>query len=315
MVTMKRLSGCVAAGAMVVLNVAMALGQGVPAQHPVAAAAAAPNERDVAATRHELLRLLKMSPTLTAVIARDPSLLGNQEYVTRNNPQLAAFLAQHADIARNPDFYLFTELHPSDGGSDEALQRAVWPEYTAQAHQFGPADRLADSGPPVIAVIFFFGALAWLIRTFMENGRWGKIFKLQSEVHGRLIEKFNTAQDLAAYMETEAGRRFLEAAPIPVSVDRPQQKLPNVVARVLTTLQIGVVMLLVGIGFLALRNVTPESAAPMTILGTLVLMPGIGFMISAGVTWVLATRMGLMPAPGEAGGSDARTGSQAAEQK
>jgi hypothetical protein len=34
---------------------------------------------------------------------------------------------------------------------------------------------------------------------------------------------------------------------------------------------------------------------PMTVLGTLVLMPGIGFILSAGITWVLAGRLGLLP--------------------
>jgi hypothetical protein len=34
---------------------------------------------------------------------------------------------------------------------------------------------------------------------------------------------------------------------------------------------------------------------PMLVFGTVVLMPGLGFIISAGVTWVLATRLGLMP--------------------
>jgi hypothetical protein len=33
----------------------------------------------------------------------------------------------------------------------------------------------------------------------------------------------------------------------------------------------------------------------MLIFGTVALMPGIGFIISAGVTWVLAARLGLMP--------------------
>jgi hypothetical protein len=33
----------------------------------------------------------------------------------------------------------------------------------------------------------------------------------------------------------------------------------------------------------------------MLILGTVVLMPGIGFIISAGITWMLAARLGLMP--------------------
>jgi hypothetical protein len=34
---------------------------------------------------------------------------------------------------------------------------------------------------------------------------------------------------------------------------------------------------------------------PMLVLGTIALMPGLGFIISAGVTWVLAGRLGLMP--------------------
>jgi len=33
----------------------------------------------------------------------------------------------------------------------------------------------------------------------------------------------------------------------------------------------------------------------MLVLGTIALMPGLGFIISAGVTWVLAGRLGLMP--------------------
>jgi hypothetical protein len=33
----------------------------------------------------------------------------------------------------------------------------------------------------------------------------------------------------------------------------------------------------------------------MLVFGTLALMPGLGFIISAGVTWVLAGRLGLMP--------------------
>jgi hypothetical protein len=31
------------------------------------------------------------------------------------------------------------------------------------------------------------------------------------------------------------------------------------------------------------------------VLGTVILMPGIGFIISAGITWLLAARLGLMP--------------------
>jgi len=44
-----------------------------------------------------------------------------------------------------------------------------------------------------------------------------------------------------------------------------------------------------------LRHAGPDMETGMTVLGTLALMPGIGFILSAGATWVLAHRLGLMP--------------------
>lgn len=255
---------------------------------------AAPSEKDIEAERRELIRLLRLSPTLTTVVSHDPSLLANQDYVARNNPQLAAFLAAHPEIGRNPDFFLFSDLHSENGDNNEALQRAVWPEFSQRRGDHSDFEEFLHDLAPLLAFIGFLAALIWLIRVFVENRRWGRIFKLQSEVHGRLIDKFSSNQELASYMESEAGRRFLEAAPIPVNVDSGQ-RVPNALARVLTPIQIGVVMILLGVGMLSLRHASVDSDVPMLILGTMILMPGIGFIISAGITWFLAQRLGLMP--------------------
>jgi hypothetical protein len=149
----------------------------------------------------------------------------------------------------------------------------------------------------LLAFAAFLCAAIWAIRVFVDNRRWSRTFKLQSDVHSKLIDKFSTSQELAAYMETDAGKRFLEAAPIPVS-DVTGQRMPNAVARVLNPIQIGTVLILLGIGFLLLRNAGPDFEIPMRVLGVLVLMPGIGFILSAGITWGLASRLGLMPPPG-----------------
>lgn len=264
-----------------------------PAQ--TASTAPAPNDREVADIQSELIRLLRLSPTLTTVVSHDPSLLSNQEYVARNNPQLAAFLAAHPDVARNPEFYLFSHLKHADGQPDEALQRAVWPDVYASQERPSSFDRFWDGFVPLLAFACGITAVILLARMFIENRRWSRIFKMQSDVHGKLIEKFTNNQDLAAYMETEAGRRFLEAAPIPVAFEQ-HRRVPSAVARVLTPLQAGIVMVLLGIGLLFLRSAGPDMNTPMLVLGTVVLMPGIGFIISAGVSWLLAQRLGLMPA-------------------
>lgn len=284
-----------------------AVAQSQPARPaaPAHAAAATPpapasmppqSEKEVAATQRQLIELLRLSPTLTTVVSHDPSLLSNQEYVSRNNPQLADFLAAHPEVARNPDFYLFTHMNPQDGSPDEALSREVWPEVYRMNRRSGFDEFLGDALGPLAAMIGFLIAVVWGTRVFVESRRWNRIFKLQSEVHGRLIDKFSSNQELAAYMETDAGKRFLEAAPIPLHADTPQ-RVPNAVARVLTPIQIGVVLILLGSGFFMLRSAGPEYEIPMRVLGVMSLMPGIGFIISAGITWVLASRLGLMPPP------------------
>lgn len=262
------------------------------------------SDEELSSMQDQLMKLLRTSPTLTTVVARDPSLLSDQEYVTRNNPQLAQFLAQHPEIARNPEYYLFTHLESRGGRRDQALERAVWPDMSQPWHEDSNAVRIMEPLTALAAFACFLGALVWLIRQFLENRRWSRIFKLQNDVHGKLIEKFGTTQELAAYMGTEAGRRFLEAAPIPVGFE-PEQRMPNAVARVLWPLQIGVVMVLLGVGLLFLRHVGPDMNIPMLVTGTVVLMPGIGFILSAGITWVLAGRLGLIPeGPSAASGAN-----------
>ena len=262
---------------------------------PTAQAAQMLNDKDVAATQAELIRLLKLSPTLTTVVSHDPSLLANQDYVAKNNPQLAAFLTEHPEVARNPEYFLFSHLPHEPGQPDEVLERAVWPDvYRQQSSWGGPMDEFMHDLAPLLSFLGFLVVLIWMVRIFVENRRWGKVFKLQSEVHGRLIDKFSTNQELASYMETEAGKRFLEAAPIAVNLESGR-RVPHAVARVLTPLQIGVVMVLLGAGLLALRRATPDLDVPMLVLGMVVLMPGIGFILSAGLTWMLAARLGLMP--------------------
>jgi hypothetical protein len=244
--------------------------------------------------QEQLLKLLRTSPTLTSVVARDPSLLADQQYVTRNNPELEQFLVEHPDVARNPEFYLFSHLPDRRGRRDQALERAVWPELPPPGRAHADVSDVISPIAALAAFACFLLALVWIIRTFVESRRWSRVFKQQTDIHARLIDKFSTSQELAAYMETEAGRRFLQPTPMQME-GGVVQRMPNAVARVLTPVQIGTIMVLLGIGFLVLRHANPDAYVPMLITGTLVLMPGIGFILSAAVTWVLARRLGLMP--------------------
>jgi hypothetical protein len=156
---------------------------------------------------------------------------------------------------------------------------------------------LVNDGIPFLVFLCVLSALLWLTHVLLENRRWNRIFKLQNDVHSKLIERFGTSQEVLTYMNTEAGKRFLEGTPIAVGFE-PQQQVPSAVGRVLTPLQIGTVLALLGVGLILLRHSIPDGAAPLLLVGTVVLMPGLGFIISAGMTFLLARRLGLMPDSG-----------------
>lgn len=270
---------------------------------PAPAAVAVPTEDQLADLREQLISMVRMTPTLQHAIEVDPSLLADQEYVSRTNPQLAQFLTQHPEVSRNPDFYLFAEI---GGGRRNhyvpPLRRAGAP------HDFGQTDLRRENMQNAFVLLSFvgaIGALLWLIRLLLENRRWSRAFRQQSEIHGKLIDRFATNQELLEYMNTEPGRRFLEASPIPVGLDR-NVPLPGGMSRVVGPLQLGIVLTMLGSGLMILARHLREFDAPLTVAGMITLMPGLGFIISAIVTWRLTERLGLTPSPASTPDSEPR---------
>ncbi len=279
----------VLAGAMAAPN---ALQAQTPAQNAPAVAGPATQE-DLGATQQQLMQLLRVSPMLADVVSSDPSLLADQQYVAKSNPELAAFLAQHPEIGRNPSFWLFSELRSPQQKYYEILQpkRGFVP-----ARQTSDAlDRVMSNVAPMVVMVVLFLAAAWIIRTLSESRRWTKVFTLQSEVHAKLIDRFATNQELLGYMETDAGRRFLEAAPIVTEAE--SRRMPNLVSRMIATLQVGLVLTLLGAGLMMLRPVVGDAGTTMLVLGVIALMPGLGLILSAGALWVLGRRLNLMEVP------------------
>jgi len=261
----------------------------LPAEQASAASAAPSpsNEAELVSVRGELFKYLRMSPRLTMVISTDPTLLGNQEYLNKNNPELAGFIQRHPEIARNPEFYLFANLPGGENRDVPYLfQRAVWPEMGRGPNQ--------DND---IIIFFVFlaviGSILWLLRMLLQNRRWNRIFKVQTEIHTKLMDKLGGNQELFTYLGSEAGRKFMELAPVAAALESPKPAgLLGSIARVLAPLQFGVVSTLSGIGLLFIRGYLKDSGA-LLLVGTLALMLGIGLVLSAGISWILIRRLGL----------------------
>ncbi|HXN24389.1 MAG TPA: hypothetical protein VOA41_16740 [Candidatus Dormibacteraeota bacterium] len=146
---------------------------------------------------------------------------------------------------------------------------------------------------PFLVFVVIAGALLWILHVILENRRWYKMVQVQSETHTKLLEKFGSSQDMLAYMESEAGRRFLER---PLFNIEQKQVARFPYGRILWSVQIGLVMGLLGSGLLFLQGrgkVSPDAGTALQILGTMALAIGIGFVLSAVVSYTLSKRLGL----------------------
>lgn len=263
-----------------------------PAAKP---ADAAPSPRELTDAREQLFALLQMSPRLRDVVAIDPTLLADAPYIGRVNPELQQFLTEHPEIARNAEFYLFADIPSREGHYVAPLPRH---NSRGEINRQDVSERKLDQIFQMIVFFVVTASLLWLIRIILQNRRWSRLVRLQADTHTRLMEKFGSSEELLKYMDTESGRRFLEAAPVPVEFEA-DRRLPASLSRILSPLQLGIVLTLLGIGVLPFAHFPA-----MLIFAIVLIMPGIGFLISAAFTWWMMSRLGLItPQQGNAPGA------------
>ena len=257
------------------------------AQGPKSTAAAAPSgsvvtieQPDAQRTKDELARLLEhYPPSLKNVLAFDPSLLGNASYLAPY-PSLVSFLTGHAEIARNPAFYI---------GEGSGLRSPQ--DHATQVVEMW---RDALNGLGVFAGFgMAIGLLVWLIRTLVDYRRWNRLAKVQTDVHTKLLDRFTANNDLLAYIQSPAGSKFLESTPI--LLDAAPRSVGAPLGRILWSVQGGVVLMAGGIGLQVVSGrVADDASQPLHALGVLGIALGLGFIVSAIISFVISQRLGLI---------------------
>ena len=269
-----------------------ALAQSAPPQKKPSPPAGAQESKAPEAIRSELLELLRLSPKLTRVVGADPTLLADEAYVNRNNPDLAEFLRSHPEVVRNPEFYLF--LPPTVLGVGGRPIRD-FPGFG------GPANGGWDARViiPFLVFLLILAGLLWIFRIVLEGIKWNRLSKMQNDLYSKLLDKCSTNEELLASFRTSSGKPFFDLAAIEPPTASP-------LSRVFLPLQLGIVLTLAGAGLTSFRASLPEHDAQIFLaLGTLVLMVGLGLMISAAASYLLARHLGLLPKPGKANDTSA----------
>jgi hypothetical protein len=272
-----------------------------PARGALRADLAAPYDGNVEETRRRLSEVMQQyPPSLGQVLRLDPSLLTNPAYL-ESYPALAEFLGQHAEIAHNPSFFLgeFRERNDYWNSADPKLAVIRMMNETLAGVAF------------LIGFLTVVGTIGWLLRSVIEHRRWLRVSKTHNETHTKLLDRLTSNADLLAYMESPAGRRFLEAAPIPLSAGPRALSAP--IGRILWSVQAGCVVAFAGGGLMysssrfAANSALSEIQLPLFVMGATAVAIGVGFVVSAVIAYGLSRRLGLLRSRPDGSLSDAET--------
>jgi hypothetical protein len=141
---------------------------------------------------------------------------------------------------------------------------------------------------PAIMLVGFFMFVFLILRTWSDNATRRKLAETKAALHRDLITRFGSTEELLAYLRSDAGRDLLSA---------PQAETPNPFKRILAGLQSGILLVAVGAALLALSQTNyygSDGRSGFSFLGSLSFALGLGFIVSAGMSWALSRRWGLI---------------------
>jgi hypothetical protein len=143
-------------------------------------------------------------------------------------------------------------------------------------------------------------ALFSFLKYIVEYRRWHRTAKQNAEVHNKILDRFGSNEELLAYIDSPAGRRFLEATPIAQAAP-PERSVGAPFGRILISVQAGVLLVALGAGFWFVSGRAIEEVRPVLwSLAILATCLGVGAIGSAGASYALSRKLGLLqdtPAP------------------
>jgi membrane-bound ClpP family serine protease len=144
----------------------------------------------------------------------------------------------------------------------------------------------------IIVMPTMFVMMAWAFKALLNFVQQRQLTKVHYALQDKLIEKLGNSPEAIEYLHSDAGEKMFALA---------SKERTNPYSRILTALQAGAVISLLGIGFIFLRGqVTQEGAEAFTVIGVLGLCLGLGFLASSGAAYFFSKSWGLINGSPEA---------------
>ena len=133
---------------------------------------------------------------------------------------------------------------------------------------------------------FAFGA------AYLAKQRALAAIQARKETTTKLIDGLLAREDLVSQLDTPAGRRIVDSL-----TQRPE---PAPASRIIRSVQAGIVLTFLGLGFTGLRLLLASdvsSRSGFSVVAVVLTTIGMGLLVSAGVSYLLSKRLGLIQTP------------------
>ena len=138
----------------------------------------------------------------------------------------------------------------------------------------------------IIVMPTMFIIMGWAFKTGLDFFHKQRLVKLHYALQDKLLEKLGNSPEAIEYLNSDAGEKMFALL---------AKERTNPYARILTALQAGAVLSLLGVGFIILRNQVPvEGAEAFMVIGVLGLCLGLGFLASSAAAYVFSKQWGLI---------------------
>jgi hypothetical protein len=139
----------------------------------------------------------------------------------------------------------------------------------------------------LIVMPTMFVVSGWAFKTLLNFIQQRQLTKLHYSLQDKLLEKLGSSPEAVQYLHSDAGEKMFALA---------TRERTNPYTRILSALQAGAVLSLLGLGFIVLRYMTPSQDAVegFTVIGVLGISLGLGFLASSAAAYVFSKNWGLI---------------------
>jgi len=142
-------------------------------------------------------------------------------------------------------------------------------------------DPNTDQVMGMVVMPIMFILVGYIAKLIMD----GKKNRLKSELHQKLVERFDNVKELNDFLKSESGNKFLKS--LSIEYVQPKERIMSYISR-------GLIAGFVGLSFLPVGLMFADDSKYYFAAGIILFALGVSFLISSWLSYKLSTKWGII---------------------